>query len=148
MSIFCLDMAAVRYQDEKTNPNVSIFGVDENYLEVKGFELEHGRNFTALEALNGGNRIILGQDIVKSLFNGNGQKAINQVVSVGNARYQVIGVLKGRGSSMNQSEDRRVLIPLQNGKRFYGTSRTDYNLMVAVNNATDIDYAVAAATGQ
>lgn len=148
VSLFCSEMAAVKYEEEKTNPNVRVFGVDENYLDVKGFELEAGRNFTVLEALNGGNRAIIGMDIVDLLFGGKVQKAINQIVSVGSSRYQVVGVLKSKGASMNQSEDRKVLLPLQTGKRFYGTAQTNYDLAVAVQNATDIDYAVAASTGQ
>ncbi|MCB9282593.1 MAG: ABC transporter permease [Lewinellaceae bacterium] len=148
VSIFCTDMAALKYGEEKTNPNVRMFGVDENYLDVKGTELELGRNFTALEALNGGNRAIIGKDIVDLLFNEQPQKALNQVIIIGSSRYQVVGILKSKGASMNQSEDRQVLIPLQTGKRFYGTANTNYDLMVAVNNASDIDYAVAAATGQ
>ena len=148
VSLFCTNMAALKYGEEKTNPNVRIFGVDENYLDVKGSELEFGRNFTALEAINGGNRVIIGKDIVDLLFDGKPQKAVNQVVIMGSSRYQVIGVLKSKGASMGQSEDRQALIPLLTGKRFYGTANTNYELMVAVNNATDIDYAVAAATGQ
>ncbi|MFZ2900604.1 MAG: ABC transporter permease [Saprospiraceae bacterium] len=148
VSLFCTEMAAVKYGEEKTNPNVSMMGVDENYLDVKGMELEIGRNFTAVEAMNGGNRILIGMDIVDMLFDDKPLKAINQLITVGSTRYQVIGVLKSKGASMNQSEDRQVLVPLQTGKRFYGTSDSDYDLMVAVTNATDIDYAVAAATGQ
>lgn len=148
ISLFCTEMAAVKYGEEKSNPNVRMFGVDENYLDVKGMELEVGRNFTAMEAMNGGNRALIGMDLVDLLFDDKPQKAVNQIITVGSTRYQVVGVLKSKGASMNQSEDRQVLVPLQTGKRFYGTSESDYDLMVAVVNATDIDYAVAAATGQ
>ena len=48
---------------------------------------------------------------------------------------------------MNQNEDKRILIPLQTGKRYYGTSNTNYNLMFTVNEATELDNAIAAATG-
>lgn len=148
VSINCTDMAALKYGEEKTNPNVRMFGVDENYLEVKGYDLEIGRNFTVLEALNGSSKVILGKDVVELLFDGKSEKAVNQVVILGSSRYQVIGVLKPKGASMGQSEDRQVLIPLLTGKRFYGAANTNYDLLVAVNNSTDIDYAVAAATGQ
>lgn len=148
VSISCTDMAAIKFGEEKTNPNVRMFGVDENYLEVKGSELELGRNFTAMEAMNGGSKVIIGKDVVDLLFDGKSEKALHQVVIVGSSRYQVIGVLKSKGASMNQSEDRQVLIPLLTGKRFYGVADTNYDLLVAVNNATEIDYAVAAATGQ
>lgn len=62
-------------------------------------------------------------------------------------KLKVIGVLKSKGSSMNQDEDRRILIPLYNGKISYATSNTNYRLMVAVTDPTQIDNAVAVATG-
>ncbi|MBK7870911.1 MAG: ABC transporter permease [Saprospiraceae bacterium] len=147
VSMNCTGSASIKYGDEKTNPNVSVFGIDENYLEAKGFELEVGRNFNYREIMNGGYIAIVGTDVVKTLFNGNAQKAIDQVISLGNIKLKIIGVLKTRGSSMNQSEDRRILIPLQTGKRYYGSDRTNYNILVAVNDATEIDNAIAEATG-
>ena len=134
--------ATVKYKEEETNPNVQLFGVDENYLDVKGVEILVGRNFTELEALNGGNKVILGMDLVKTLFDDKPEDAVGQIVAVGNTKYKVVGILKSRGSSMNQSEDRQVLIPLQTGKRFYGTATTNYNIAVSVNLASEIDQAI------
>jgi len=146
VSLWCTGNATIKHKDEKTNPDVLVFGVDENYLEGKGYEIEIGRNFTAKEALNGGSKALIGIDIVKQLFKGKPDKAINQVISVGNIKFKVIGVMKERGSAMNQSQDRRVLIPLQTGKRYYGSARTNYNILVAVNDPTRIDNAIESAT--
>ena len=121
-------------------------GIDENYLEARGYELEAGRNFSGREALNGGYITILASQIAKDLFNDKPEKAINQIISAGNIKLKVVGVLKSKGSSMNESSDRRILIPLQTGKRYYGTSRTNYQLMVAVNDATQMDQAIGHAT--
>ena len=96
--------------------------------------------------MNGGYIAIIGSDIVKTLFNGRAEKALDQVISSGNIKLRVIGVLKTRGSSMNQSEDRRVLLPLQTGRRYYGGNDSDYNILVSVNDPTQIDN-VAEATG-
>ncbi|MFN7118925.1 MAG: ABC transporter permease [Saprospiraceae bacterium] len=139
--------ATIKYKNEKTNPNVGVFGIDENYLDGKGFELEIGRNFTSKEALNGGYITIVGADIVKQLFNDQADKAMDQVIAAGNIKLRVVGVLKSRGSSMNESEDRRILIPLQTSRRYYGSQNSDYNILVSVNDATQIDNAIAEATG-
>lgn len=146
VSINCTGTAVIKNGDQKTNPNVLIFGIDENYLEAKGFDLELGRNFTLREAQGGGNITIIGIDIVKDLFKGKADKAMNSVISAGNIKLRVIGILKSKGSSMNQSEDRRILIPLQTGKRYYGSQNENYNLLVAVNDANQIDQAIAQAT--
>ncbi len=146
ISLFCTGNATIKYKDEKTNPNTLIFGIDENYLEARAFELESGRNFTGKEALNGGYKAILGAEIAKELFNGKADKAIDQTIAAGNIKLTVIGVLKSKGSSMRDSDDRRILIPLQTAKRYYGTNRSNYGLMVSVNESTQIDGAIANAT--
>ncbi len=146
VSMWCSSSAAIRYEKEKTNPNVSIFGVDENYLAGKGFELVAGRNFTPREAMEGGYHAIIGADICKALFKGRADRAIGQTISAGNIKLNVVGVLKSKGSSMNQSEDRRILIPLQTAKRYYGTANTNYRILVAVDDPNQIDNAVAWAT--
>lgn len=147
VSLNCTGGAVISYQQEETNPNVTIFGVDENYLDAKGFELEMGRNFTRREVSDGGQLTIIGWDIVKNLFDGEEQKAFGEYINAGNIKLKIVGILKSKGASMNQSEDRRILIPLQTGKRYFGTQNTNYNILVAMNDATQIDNAIAAATG-
>ena len=147
ISIWCTSSATMKYEDKKTNPNYLIFGIDENYVAAKGFEFAIGRNFTAKEAESGGYKTIIGWDVVKNLFDGKPEKAINKTIAAGNIKLKVIGVLKSKGSSMNQSEDRRIMIPLQTGKRYYATPNTNYNLLVSVNDATQIVNAIEYATG-
>lgn len=147
LSMWCTGNAVVKYEQEKTNPTVLLDAVDENHLYVKGYEVEYGRNFSALEVEQGSNRAIIGMDIVETLFDDKPERALQKTVSVGNIKYKVIGILKSRGSTMNQSDDRRVLIPLMNGKRYYGSSKKNYRVEVAVTNPTDMDNAMASATG-
>ncbi|NRB48611.1 MAG: ABC transporter permease [Saprospiraceae bacterium] len=146
VSFNCTGNATVKYRNEKTNPNTLVFGIDENYLEAKGYEIKYGRNFSPLEAVNGGYRAIIASNIVEDLFEGKDEKAMDQVISLGNIKLKVIGTLKTRGSSINQSQDRRVLIPLQTAKRYYGTANSNYNILVAVNDPTQIDHAIGNAT--
>lgn len=147
VSFNCTGTAVIKHGNEKTNPNVNIFAVDENYLEGKGFNLTVGRNFTQREALQGGFITLIGSEIVNQLFEGEPVKALGKSIMAGNIKLKVIGVLESKGSSMNQSEDRRILIPLQTGKRYYANQDQDYNLFVAVQDPTQIDHAVSAATG-
>ena len=147
VSMWCTGNAVVKYEKEKTNPTVLLDAVDENNLYVKGYEIEYGRNFTEIEVENGSNKVIIGKDIVETLFDDKPQRALQKVIAVGNIKYKVVGILKSRGSSMNQSDDRRVLIPLMNGKRYYGSSKKNYRIGVAMANSTDMDSGIAAATG-
>jgi len=139
--------ATVKYQEEKTNPNVSLVGIDENYMTFRNLDLEAGRGFSLTEINNGNNRAVIGKDLVDQLFNGKTDKAIDKVISVGNIKYKIIGVLTSKGSSMNQSEDRVVLAPLLNVKNYYGTSNTSYRINVSTNSAEDLEGAESAAIG-
>ena len=140
-------LATIKYADEKTNPNISFFGVDDNYFAVKGLDIEYGRNFSRTEVENGQAKIVLGRDIVKTLFNDKPEKALDQVVLVGNIRYRVIGILKSKGASMGNSSDRAVYAPLANVRAMYGTTDTDFSLIVGVRNSTDMNAAQSEATG-
>ncbi|MCB0638948.1 MAG: ABC transporter permease [Lewinella sp.] len=146
VALFSSGTATVKYDKEETNPNTVIFSIDENYLEARAFDLSHGRNLTAREASDGGMVCIIGSDIVDDLFAGNADRAMDKFINFGVGKFKVIGVLEAKGSSMNQSEDRRVLIPLQTGKRYYGADRSNYSIMVSVNDPTQIEAAIGEAT--
>lgn len=139
--------ATVKYAEEKSNPNVTIQGVDEDFLNVSGLNLTTGRNFTEHEVTSGSSMAIIGKDIVKVLFRDKDQSAIDKIFSIGNIKYKVVGVLESKGSNMDQSEDRQVLIPLLKAKRYYGTNRSNYNIKVGLENATDMEEAIASVTG-
>ena len=140
-------LATIKYADEKTNPNISFFGVDDNYFAVKGLDIEYGRNFSRTEVENGQAKIVLGREIVKTLFDDKPEKALDQVVLVGNIRYRVIGILKSKGASMGNSSDRAVYAPIANVRAMYGTADTDFSLIVGVRNSTDMNAAQSEATG-
>ncbi|MEO5581968.1 MAG: ABC transporter permease, partial [Saprospiraceae bacterium] len=58
ISFYGTSRAALKYENEKTNPTVSVLGVDENYLSVKAYDIEFGRWFTNLEVQNGAPKAI------------------------------------------------------------------------------------------
>lgn len=146
VSIYGTNVASIKFANEKTNPNVAMIGVDEHYLEAKGYEIAEGRNFTRREAIQGGFICMIGEDIVNTLFDGKSEAALGKPIYAGNIKLRVVGVLEPRGSSMTQSQDRRVFIPLQTGKRYYGTANTNYNVLVAVKDPTQIDMGIDYAT--
>jgi putative ABC transport system permease protein len=144
---YCSGNATIKYGEEESNPTVSIRGIDESYFSTSAFDIQEGRNFTRTEVYSGGNRAIVGSDIIKLLFNKKHEKAIGQSISVNGSKYRVIGTLKQKGNSSSSGDDRRVYIPLMNAKKLYGTAKKNYNLTVAVNNSADIDDVVSNAIG-
>ena len=148
LSITPTGNATIQKQDKKTNPNVAVFGIDDNYLDVKGHELTNGRGFSDNELQSGANKVIIGTEIVKLLFNNNNEKAVNQDILIGNVRYLVVGVLKSKGSGGGgQGGDRFVMIPLLNAKRIYDNKGADYAISVGLQSAMDMDNATDVAMG-
>lgn len=140
--------ATVKFGDEKSNPNVTFNGADENFMDVKGVEIALGRNFSKMEVESGAPVAVIGSDIVKILFDGKNEKAIDQIITVNAHRYRVIGIMATKGSSMNESSDRKIYAPLVNVKALFGAGDDrDYFLMVAVQDATAMDAAQSEATG-
>ena len=146
-SFDCTTTAAIQYEEEETSPTVKVVGIDENYLDVKAYEIAVGRPFTKREVMNGSNQALIGADIAKKLFDKKAEKALDKKIAVGNLQFKVAGVLKAKGTSMNQSEDNIVLIPLMDGKRYYASQNQSYHIIVSVRDATEMDAAESASIG-
>lgn len=99
---------------KKTNPVVALFGTDENYVDMNGFDILHGRNFARQEAQSGKEVCILGYDVASSLFGNEVSSALNKEVRINNILFSVIAVLQGRGSTFGFSRDNIVLISYKN----------------------------------
>lgn len=147
VSGFCTFNAVLKYGNEKTNPTVLVFGVDENYIDVQAYDLDYGRNFTNIEQESGTQVAIIGMDIVNDLFNKNAAAAMGQNITIDNRKFTVVGILKSKGASMNQSADRRVLIPLFTERKWYGYANKNYDIDIAIGSAFQLDDAISHATG-
>jgi len=83
--------------------------------------------------------------LVKKLFKDKPEYALLKSISVNDQKYQVVGVLKSKGASMNEGADRRILIPLVNGRVMYGD--LDYDISVKVDDAVRMEAVISSATG-
>lgn len=137
--------AVIKYESKKTNPNVRMMGIDENYLKVSGWSILEGRNFSKMEVDNGQNVILVGKDVVSKIFDVK-QGLVGKMVNVGSNKYRIIGLLAPKGASQ-VSNDNVVMIPVVNAKRTFGDDNTSYNLSVMVNNVSELERAIDEATG-
>lgn len=135
----------VQHGSNKTNPNVRILGTDENYTAVSVLSLARGRYFSEQEAQNGANVIVLGYDVATKIFEK--QNPVNKYVLVGNARYNVVGVLGSKGASMGSNVDNSAVIPLMNAIRQFTGSDQSVAISVAVNDVNKLRAAADEATG-
>ncbi len=135
----------VHYGDKKTNPNVRVNGGDENYLQVNGFSINAGRNFTQMDVQSGRNVCLLGNDVSNKLFGENPLRAVGKTIHIGTAPYLVLGVLKPKGSSALLRAD-NVIITSYNSIRKLGNNADSYTIGIAANSIQQVDAAVGYAT--
>ena len=114
ISIFGNRNNIVSYETRKTNPNVTVFGGDENYLLLNGFTLQQGRNLNSMDLQSGRNVCILGYDVAGKLFKGEVARAENSIIRINNIPYRVLGVMESRGSTFGFSRDNVIITTYPN----------------------------------
>lgn len=140
LSFTAASSVEVKYGSEKTDPEISIVGVDENFAPNKGLIVAKGRNFNSFDIENNNFVCILGSDFEKGLFKD--RNPLDKIISIRGAKFKVIGVLKEKGSTFGNSQDLRVLIPNQLARSIFSAPNINYELNVMVNNEALLDEAV------
>jgi putative ABC transport system permease protein len=110
------------YENKKTNPVTTIFGGDENYLTVNGYNIVQGRNLNNLDVKSGRNVCLIGSSTALKLFGENPEKPLDKIIRVGGIPYRVIGVLKEKGSSGFLRQDDVVISSYTNISRLQTAS--------------------------
>lgn len=120
--------STVKYSNKKTNPNILVFGSDENYIGNESYVLLQGRNFTETDLKLGTNVVILGYTVAKKLF-GKDYTIEDKIVRIDDVKFKVIGVLDEKGSSFITT-DNIVLIPLTKARQLYTYDNPSYVISV------------------
>src|SRR5690606_10033855 len=131
----------------KTNPNVRVMGVDENYLNVSGTDLASGRNFSVNEVVSGSYVCILGSGIAKKLWGSKWETAPGSNITIGYVKYLIAGVAESKGSSMISNVDNSVFVPLQNARAVYNQNDPSFVISVRVPQVAMIDAAAEETEG-
>ena len=132
---------------KKTNPDVNVLGGDENYLELNGYKIEFGRNFTEGEVETGRSICMLGSAVALKLYPENPAKAIDKVVSVDHIPYRVIAVLDDKGSSAFFNTSKIIVTSYNNIRRLYSSQGSSFNVVVMVPDLKLMDVAIGEAKG-
>ncbi|MBC8110258.1 MAG: ABC transporter permease [Verrucomicrobia bacterium] len=136
----------VKYRSKKTNPNTRLTGGDENYLTVKSYNLEKGRNFSNTETENAMPVAIIGNEVASTVFDK--QDPLGKVITASGNHFKVIGVLEKSGTMMGGGgADRMMLIPLETARTVAGGKSLTYDISTSVKNSPDLSNAMGEATG-
>lgn len=144
LSFTAVSNAEVKYENQKTDPEISVLGIDENYIPNKGLELTKGRNLNMFDVTNSNYVCVLGANFEEGLFEG--VNPIDKTISIRGAKFKVIGLLKEKGATFGNNQDLRILIPIQIARSLFSSPNINYDIDVKVNNESLLDEAVDNAT--
>ncbi len=93
------------------NTQTSVYGVSEEYIDIRKMKIQSGRIFTETEIRSMAKVCILGQTVVENLF-GEGADPVGISIRIKNLPFEIIGVLEDKGESgMGQDQDDMILAP-------------------------------------
>ncbi len=125
-------VAEIRYESDKTDPEVQVYGINEHFIDNTGSKIETGRNFTVFDIDNNNKVCLLGSDFVSGLFKDD--NPIDQTISVRGVKFKVVGVLESKGSSFGNNQDLTVYLPIQVARGIYTDANINYSMSVKVDN--------------
>jgi putative ABC transport system permease protein len=140
LSFTAVSNAEVKFENKKTDPEITVLGVDEYFLSNSGLETTQGRNFTGFDISNNTYCCIVGSDFEKDLLKD--VNPIDKVISIRGAKFRVIGVLKEKGSTFGNSQDLRVMIPIQVARSLFTQPNINYTISTMIDKKELIDQAV------
>ncbi len=119
-----------KYGDDSFNVNVT--GVIEAYKDVHSYDVAEGHFITDGDNKADALVAVLGSQTASDLFGS--LSPIGKTISIKGVKFEVIGVLKSKGSSGFGSSDDAIFIPLNTGyNKLFGSTAT-YNDKKIVNS--------------
>ena len=131
----------IKYKSKKSDPNIDIMGVDENYLSSSGYTLKKGRNFNKEEGSSNKSVVVLGNETANIFFKN--ENPVGKIVTIGNNKYTIIGVLKSKGSSMSFGGDKTCLIPISNARQHFGYPNQSFTISCLAKGSEMLETAIS-----
>ncbi len=91
------------------NAQTATYGVAPTYLEIRNFEIDHGRMFTDLDVERMARVVVIGPVTAENLF-GN-DEPVGETIKIRGINFTVIGVLASKGDQGWANPDDQALIP-------------------------------------
>lgn len=137
-----------KYRSEKSNPNLWLWGMDENGLRNCNLEIASGRNFSRREAETGARVAVIGHGVADLLFP-SGDSPLGKTINIAGGQYEVVGVLapKGSGMGMGRNDDLRLVIPITTARAAFPNMRVSTVISVIPDDPRLLETAVSEAEG-
>jgi len=122
------------------NWSTTINGTTNEYLKVRNWSIETGREFNNGDLRAGTAVCIIGDTVRKELFGG--QDPLGKRIRLGKFSFQVIGLLKAKGqSTMGTDQDDTILIPIRAFQRRISGNKDISLIQVSVSDGESTEKA-------
>jgi putative ABC transport system permease protein len=138
--------AEVKHGSSKTNPNVSVNGVNADYLTIKGLNMQKGRGFSRTEIDYGTPVAVIGHKLFKTLFKDN-EDPIGSKINYQGTQFKVVGVIEEKGQLQEDNYDNMVIIPIRLANQLAKGRGLFYRLTVGITDVENVELAMGEATG-
>ncbi len=108
----------------RNNTFAQIVGVTPEYTDVRNFPVENGSFITEGHLANNSQVAVLGQTINETLF-GN-RDPLGQPIRINGRQFEVIGLLKSKGSGFFGNFDNQILVPITTAYYRISSQRTTH----------------------
>jgi putative ABC transport system permease protein len=130
----------VKYGDLSTN--TTVVGTTTEFQKVRNFRVAAGVFFTDEENLASCRAAILGQSVVKNLFEGH--SPLGETIHVGKVPFEVIGIMEPKGLDLNGADqDDQIFIPIRTALRRVFNLTYINTINIQINSNETIDRSVA-----
>jgi putative ABC transport system permease protein len=124
---------------------LTVVGLNDEGLEIRNFEIEHGRRFSALESDRGARVVVLGAEAKTRLFGR--RDAVGEWIRAEGLPLQVVGVAKRKGDQlmyMGDADDNQVLIPARTAVRWLARDDVVGRFISTPRTRHETDHAIQA----
>jgi putative ABC transport system permease protein len=105
----------VTVKNGATSVQVSLTGTIASYQTVRDVQVNEGRFLSDMDSEYRQKIVVLGSDTAQTLFGSD--NPVGQYVQVNGTSFKVVGVLASKGSSLGQSGDAVIVMPLSTAQR-------------------------------
>ncbi|MEP7235314.1 MAG: ABC transporter permease, partial [Ignavibacteriota bacterium] len=108
----------IAYGDQKSDPQFSLTGSDDNFALNHNYTVAEGRMLTREDVEYARDVCLLTKDLIDRVFK-NGENPIGKQVKLNSRPYQVVGIFENKGSGGGGSQDNFALIPVTNLLKYF-----------------------------
>ncbi|HSQ78571.1 MAG TPA: ABC transporter permease [Nitrospirota bacterium] len=120
--------------------DMMIIGTTPEFQRVRNLFVDTGSYISQGDVDSKSKVIVLGTKVKEELFGA--ENPLGKVVTLSDARYRVIGVMRKKGTSLGMDIDDIVYIPVTSGQELFDTDSL-FEIIASTPRADDVDRAIA-----